>query len=578
MMTLNTYKYFYPYKAFTLRALLRLILFAFPVFTGGNPLLAQTNESLPWWKSASIYQVYPRSFMDSDNDGIGDIDGIISKLDYIKNLGFEAIWFSPFFKSPQQDIGYDISDYKKVDPEYGKEGDLERLIDEVHKRDMKVIFDLVLNHTSIEHPWFQESLDSTSQKADWYVWQKGKGKKAPNNWKNIIGIKGWQYAEEKDQWYYTSFLPFQADLNWRNPEVVEAMFNMVRYWLDRGVDGFRLDIFNVILEDAEFRDNPKGLNPLPRPENPAGGFQNLEHNLNHPENYQVAKELRKVLDEYEDRFLIGEVMGEHQKIKGFLSQGKGLHSIFLFDLIYFDFSAKFFKEIIKEFENHYPEPLVPVYVFSNHDVRRSIGRVDNDHEKAKLLALFQLTARGIPVVYQGEEFGSSDLRIHKKEALDPLVDYINLPQFVLDRLPFLINRDECRTPMQWSSDPQGGFTEADTTWLPVNPEYKTVNASRAVYNKNSLLHTYRDLLHLRAENEVLKYGSARILEDSAIPKNVYGLEREYNGQKVWVLINFGKKTQTLENQGELKRVLFAHKGSVNDQNIVLPPFSGIILK
>ena len=548
------------------------------MFLAVIPGYAQEKEQPEWWKHTSIYQVYPRSFMDTDHDGIGDIAGIISKLDYIRNLGFEAIWFSPFFMSPQQDFGYDISDYMKINPEYGEEGDLERLIEEVHKRDMKVIFDLVLNHTSVEHPWFRESLDSTSQRSDWYVWQKGNGKKAPNNWKNMIGIDAWQYHQEKDQWYYTSFLPFQADLNWRNPEVKEAMFDMVRYWLDRGVDGFRLDIFNVILEDAGFHDNPKGMNPLPRAENPAGGFQDLKNNFNHPENYTIAKELRKVMDEYDDRFLIGEVNGEHEQIKGFLGNGDGLHSMFLFDFMYYDYSAKFFREKIKAYEQQYPEPLVPVYVYSNHDVRRSIGRINGDQEKAKLIALAQLTARGIAVVYQGEEFGSSDTRIHKKEALDPLVNYFKIPQFILDQLPWLVNRDECRTPMQWTAEKNAGFSEADSTWLPVNPDYKTVNAAKALKDTTSLLHTYRKLLGLRSHNGILKYGTAKIVEGKEIPKDVYCLEREYNGKKLWVVINFGKKPRSIENTNQLTKVDYSHKARLEDNKIVLPPGSGIVLE
>lgn len=568
----------YILKYITMSLPYKFFIFAISFFLWSAAVNAQEKENTEWWKHTSIYQVYPRSFMDSNDDGIGDIAGIISKLDYIKDLGFEAIWFSPFFRSPQQDFGYDVSDYTSIDPDYGREGDLERLIEEVHQRDMKVIFDLVLNHTSVHHPWFQASLDSTSQKSDWYVWKKGKGNKPPNNWKNMIGINGWQYHEGKEQWYYSSFLPFQADLNWRNPEVADAMFNVVRYWLDRGVDGFRLDIFNVILEDASFSDNPGGINPFPRPENPAGGFQNLKYNYNHPENFEIARELRKVMDEYDNRFLIGEVMGDHENLKGYLGDGHGLHSIFLFDFIYYDFKAKFFREKITEYENNYPEPRVPVYVYSNHDVRRSIGRVDEDPEKAKLTALVQLTARGIAVVYQGEEFGSSDTRIHKREALDPLTDYIRLPQFVLDRLPFLINRDECRTPVQWSAGKNAGFSKSDSTWLPVNPKYKEVNAAKALDDSTSLLHTYRKLLKLRSENEILKFGTAKIIDEKEIPRDVYCLEREYNGQKLWVVINFGKKTRTIENPNRLQMIKYNHRAQLTGNNILLPPLSGIVLE
>lgn len=537
----------------------------------------QKKENIQWWQHTSIYQIYPRSFMDSNNDGIGDIQGIISKLNYIKDLGFEAIWFSPFFMSPQEDFGYDISNYTKINPEYGEEGDLERLIEETHRRGMKIIFDLVLNHTSIQHPWFRESIDSTSEKSDWYVWQKGRGKKAPNNWKNMIGIKSWHYVEKKGLWYYSSFLPFQADLNWRNPQVVATMFNIVRYWLERKVDGFRLDIFNVLLEDSSLRQNPVGLNFLPRAENPAGGFQNLRYNFNHPDNYAIAKELRKVVDEYSERYLLGEVEGKHNTIKGFLGNGDGLHSIFLFDFLFYNFSAEFFKKKVKLYEKYYPAPLVPVYVYSNHDNRRSIERIKNDRKKAKLLALVQLTTRGIAVVYQGEEFGSSDTQIHRKDALDPLAKYYKLPQFVLNKLPRLINRDECRTPMQWSSEKNAGFSNSDSTWLPINPEYKTVNAATALNDSNSLLHTYRKLLHLKSSNEILKYGNAKIKEGKEIPKDIYCLEREYNGQKLWVLINFGKKTRRINNTNGFKNILYSQRAELVANKIVLPAISGIVL-
>lgn len=355
-----------------------------------------------WWKSASIYQVYPRSFKDSNGDGVGDIPGVISKLDYLKDLGVEAIWVSPFFKSPQKDFGYDISNYRAVDPTMGQEGDAERLIQETHKRGMKIIFDMVMNHTSDQHPWFEESRSSRDNpKADWYIWRD-----QPNNWVSALGKPGWKYEPRRNQWYFASFLPFQPDLNYRNPEVKKAMLNHVRYWLEKGVDGFRLDIFNVIYKDAQFRNNPKTLKFLPNDE--YVGFQYRKYTQNLPENHEFAKELRAVIEEYgskygsSERMLVGEVMGEHHRIKPFLGKNHdGLNLIFLFDILKFDFKADFFREKLALYEREYPAPYVPTYVFSNHDQMRSLSRLGGDLQDAKLLALLQLTARGVPVIYQG---------------------------------------------------------------------------------------------------------------------------------------------------------------------------------
>lgn len=540
---------------------------------------AQTGE---WWQSASIYQIYPRSFYDSDGDGIGDMEGIIQKLDYIKDLGYDAIWISPFFKSPQKDFGYDVSDYIGLATEYGHEGDAERLIKEAHQRNLKVIFDMVMNHTSIEHEWFKNSTDSTSDKSDWYIWKNGDGKDAPNNWKNMTGQVGWQYHPLRKQWYWSSFLPFQADLNWRNQAVKDTMFNTVRYWLDKGVDGFRLDIFNVLLEDSAFTPNPHGINYFPGPENPGGGFQRLRYNFNQPENYGIAKELRSVLNEYQGRYLLGEVDGKHEQIKGFLGENNnGLHSIFLFDLIYYEFSAKYFCETSKTFEKYYPAPYVPVYVYSNHDKRRSIGRIEKNQEKAKLLAVFQLTSRGIAVTYQGEEFGSSDMRIPLKEAKDPIAQYFHFPQFMVDRLPWLINRDECRTPMQWSAAENAGFSKpGTTTWLPINPEYKNINAQAQLNDSNSLLHTYKTLLKIRKEQPALHYGSSRIIENNKLPKALFIMERTYQSEKLFVFINFGGKDLEINNLIDAKQIIYTtHAGNkLSPMKIQLRPYSSIILK
>jgi len=274
-----------------------------------------------WWQKTTIYQIYPRSFKDSNNDGIGDIQGIISKLNYIKELGFETIWISPFFTSPQQDWGYDVSDYCNIDPDYGDLNDVEELIEQVHHKEMRILFDLVLNHSSDQHPWFLESHSSVENpKRDWYIWRDGRGSRPPNNWRSIVGGSAWHYDHGTNQWYYASFLPCQPDLNYRNPEVIRAMFNIAKYWLDKGIDGFRLDIFHTIFKDQQFRDNPMSFQLFPH-DFRAGFFQKWMYNLNQPETIQLAIDLRELVDSYSpERMLIGEIFADEATIRKYLGQ------------------------------------------------------------------------------------------------------------------------------------------------------------------------------------------------------------------------------------------------------------------
>ncbi|MBK6646827.1 MAG: alpha amylase [Anaerolineales bacterium] len=267
--------------------------------------------SLPWYHKTTIYQIYPRSFMDSNGDGIGDLQGIIQKLDYLRDLGFETIWVSPFFASPQQDFGYDVSDYLSIAPEFGNMDDALQLIEETHRRGMRIVFDLVLDHTSDQHPWFLESRSSRGNpKADWYLW-----KDKPNNWHSMTGGSGWHYAEERGQFYWASFLPFQPDLNWRNPEVKQTMFDTARFWLSKGVDGYRLDIFNTIYKDAGFRDNPFSWKLVPTPDDTSGYFQKTVHSQDQPESFELAREFRKLTGEFGEVLTIGEVAARREVLR-----------------------------------------------------------------------------------------------------------------------------------------------------------------------------------------------------------------------------------------------------------------------
>ncbi|MGB5653959.1 MAG: alpha-glucosidase [Robiginitalea sp.] len=533
----------------------------------------------PWWEATTVYQVYPRSYQDSNGDGIGDIAGIISRLDYIADLGFETIWFSPFFKSPQKDFGYDVSDYYLPDPEYGDTLLVDSLIREIHKRDMKVVFDLVLNHTSEEHPWFEESRRSRDNpKSDWYLWRDGQGEEPPTNWHRALGMNGWHFDSGRQQWYFSSFLSFQPDLNWRNPEVKEAMFDVVRYWLDKGVDGFRLDIFNYIYEDPDFRDNPFSLRVVPTQDFTKMFWQEKKYTMNHPDDFALAKELRGILDTYNPpRFMVGEVFGDHKTLRNFLGdQQDGLNLVFLFDISALEWNADFFRDKIQRIEAFYPYPYTPTYVFSNHDRIRSISLLGNDLQKAKALALLQLTLRGVPFYYQGEEIGMPMANIPGDQALDPLPAAFDwLPEFAKDQV---INRDNCRTPMQWTANANAGFTDATAIpWLPVSPGYETLNVERQMNEANSLLATNTQLLTIRRASQPLQWGSLKWLEEYSAG-DVLGFQRIYQQEQVTVLINISDVEQSLEI-GPGSTILFATgKADVNRNRLVLGPDSGVILK
>jgi glycosidase len=511
----------------------------------------QPNADVPWWHTTTIYQVYPRSFADGDGDGIGDLPGIIDRLDHIADLGFGTIWISPFFSSPQRDFGYDVSDYCDVAPEYGTLADAERLIAEAHARGLRVMFDLVLNHTSDEHPWFVASRDGGpgGPNADWYVWRDGRqgrrGRRPPNNWRSAMETRtAWQWSDARQQWYLATFLPFQPDLNWRLPEVRDAMFGVVRFWLDRGVDGFRLDIFGMIMQDADFRDNafkPRvGAGELPR-------LWDRTYTENTPENIELARELRTVCREYDgDRVLLGEVFGPPEVLRAYqgdaLPEGgrDGLQLVFLFDFLMYRYRASFFRRRIAAYEEAFPPPLLPTYVLENHDRSRSLSRVGGDLGKARVLATLLLTLRGVPTVYMGQEIGMTNTYIPLKQAQDPVArEFFGwLPEVVSKRLPERLNRDEVRTPMQWDGTENAGFSPPGVrTWLPVNPNHRERNVAAQTGTEGSLLELYRALLHLRRATPALHSGDLRLVDDLA--EDILAYERRHGDQRVTVYVNFG---------------------------------------
>ena len=541
-----------------------------------------TNK--PWWQKTTIYQIYPRSFKDSNGDGIGDIRGIISKLDYIQDLGVETIWFSPFFDSPQGDWGYDVRDYFHIAPEYGTLEDVEVLIDQIHQRGMRVLFDLVMNHTSNEHPWFTESRGSRDNpKRDWYIWRDGRGNSPPNNWKAIPGGSGWHYDDETQQWYYASFLPFQPDLNYRNPEVKAAMFEVARYWLAKGVDGFRLDIFHTIFKDEKFQDNPLCWRYVPYNDQ-EGFFQKWRYNLNLPETQDLAKEFRRFVETHgDDPLLLGELFGDDNTIKAFLGDNQeGLNLAFLWELLNIKPNANYFRQVIRHYEGQYPEPYIPVYVFGNHDRRRLLSNIGADECLGRLLALFQLTVRGVPVIYYGEEIGMLDGEFPAKESLDPIGQrYSWAPKFLFDLLGLYVNRDGCRTPMQWDANASAGFSDGVDVdpWLPVHHNYETANVSGQESDETSLLSTYRALLKLRRELPALHSGKLELIDDRGIDNNLLVFKRQYADNEISVIINFTKQPIEYINLTACSQPLYAVNMTdpKDTSSFRMPPYAGLIL-
>ena len=541
------------------------------------------TQSSPWWQDTTIYQIYPRSFFDSNHDGIGDLVGIISKLDHIQDLGFETIWISPFYSSPQQDFGYDVSDYQNIAPEYGTLADACVLISEVHKRGMRIIFDMVLNHTSIRHPWFLESSSSRENpKRGWYIWRDGRGNRPPNNWKSMVGGSGWHHSPITDQYYFASFLPFQPDLNWRNPDVRDAMFEILKFWLDKGVDGYRLDIFHTIFKEESLGGDPFSIHFLPN-DNQMGFFQKWENTIHQPEVFSLAKDLHILMENYPNNpVTIGEVFGSKNIIKKYIGENlDGLDLVFIWDLLKVKGEASFFRNILQSYEDSFPPPYSPVYVFGNHDVRRVMSRIKEQVDIAKLMVLFQFTVRGIPVTYYGEEIGMLDGQFPAKTAPDPDGQkYKHFPEFFLQILDVYVNRDGCRTPMQWTDESNAGFcTEDSTPWLPVKGSCKSNNVRSQQGDEISILNTYKKLLALRKETPVLKNGNLKLLDEPGIHNDLLVYGRYSEGGNALVVINFGRFGVRFYNPTACDKILLAvGMGEPNSaKEIEIKPKSGIVL-
>lgn len=535
------------------------------------------EKNYPWYMRTVVYQIYPRSFMDSTGTGIGDLRGVIDKLDYLNDLGIETIWFSPFYPSPtykpysKHDCGYDIMNYKDVHSLFGDMDIFDEMVDEIHARDMKIVMDMVLNHTSIEHPWFVESRKSRDNpKRDWYIWQDGKkpnGKKPPTNWRGMTG-KCWEYDELTDQWYYHAFLPFQPDLNYRNPEVREEMLDTVRFWLNKEVDGYRLDIINTLFEDEDFRDAPltfkvysKDLDLL---------FRSGERNFNHPDTLEFCKTLRKTIDEYpRKKFLVGEVSATYQTLKKYVGDvtedghsNDGLNLVFLFESVTTPLKARKFRKLIQKYEKWFPYPYMPTWVFGNHDQMRRISRLDNDLNKAKLNATLQLTARGVPFIYYGEEIGMKNAKIPKDESKDAVSHHVDwIPQFIRNlarKFGVMMNRDGCRTPMQWDDTKNAGFCPADVDpWLPVNESHDKRNVEGEQKDVGSLLNCYKRLLKVRKSNEALQVGEIELIDLGWTNRKCLAYKRKRKNEQVYVYLNFTDELLKVEISKKNPEILFS---------------------
>jgi glycosidase len=514
------------------------------------------ERNVKWWQTTNIYQIYPRSFQDSNGDGIGDIPGIISRLDYLQDLGVETIWISPFYRSPGRDHGYDISDFRSVDPLMGTMADVEKLLNDVHSRGMKILFDITLNHTSDEHPWFLDSRSSkTSLFRDWYIWNPGKPHKLkpwemepPNNWISMTGKPGWNFDPETNEFYYANFLSFQPDLNWRNPEVKKEMFAILQFWFSKGVDGFRLDIFNSIYKDESLQDNPFSLRFLPSPDNnDEAFFQKKIYNFNHPDNFKLAREIRELADSYsEPKIFIGEVSGNETILKSYLGEVQDgvndrLNLVFQFETIHYEFQPSYFYELFEKWEKNYPFPYTPTFVLGNHDQKRSIDRVDGDFRKAKILATIQILSRAVPVIYNGEEIGMRSGDFSPSGATDPLARGMELfGKFFLNFMGVFVTRDDARTPMPWNTSPQFGFCKEDVNpWLRFSPESEKRNVQVQLGSENSLLSTYKRLLHLRKNHPEFGKGEMQIWK---LSEPLFAFKRFLQDSSFLVICNFSEDT------------------------------------
>ena len=485
-----------------------------------------------WWQRGIIYQVYPRSFQDADGDGVGDLAGVVQRLDYLAWLGVDALWLSPIYPSPMADFGYDVADYCGVDPLFGTLGDFDRLVAEAHRRGLKVILDFVPNHTSDRHPWFLESRASReSPKRDWYLWRDpAPGGGPPNNWRASFGGPAWDYDPPTGQYYYHAFLPAQPDLNWRHPAVQRAMLDVLRFWLDRGVDGFRVDAIWHLVKDPEFRDNP--ANPDYRPEH--GPYHELvpTYTADLDEVLDYVAMMRRVLDGYDERLMITEAYIPVERLMRYYGIDRaGAHLPFNFQLITLPWNARRIAEAVLRYEALLPAGAWPNWVLGNHDRHRVASRVGP--VQARVAAMLLLTLRGTPTLYYGDEIGMEDVPIPPHLVQDPWER--NVPGLGL-------GRDPERTPMQWDASATAGFTTG-TPWLPVGASVREVNVAAQRDDPRSTLTLHRRLIALRRAEPALAVGGYAPLRAEG---DLIAYVRKGGGRSLLVVLNLGSRAAALE--------------------------------
>ena len=480
-----------------------------------------------WWKKGIIYEVYIRSFQDSDGDGVGDLKGIISKLDYLRDLGIDCIWVTPFYESPMKDFGYDVADYKSVDPLFGSMEDFDKLLKETHTRGMKLIVDQVPNHTSDQHAWFKEARSSRDNpKRDWFIWKDADEKgDPPNNWLAMFGGSAWEWDEKTEQFYYHAFLKEQPDLNWRNPEVQKAVLEEMRFWLEKGVDGFRVDVMWHLIEDEYLRDNPD--NPEYKEKDPTYNRLQPVYSTDQPEVHDKVALMRDLVDEYTERVLIGEIyLPTHQLVTYYGQNNQGAHLPFNFLLLTLDWDSKKIAIAIDKYEGALPNDGWPNWVLGNHDQSRLATRIGP--AQARVAAMMLLTLRGTPTLYYGDEIGMEDVKIPKDEIQDPQGKL--MPDKDLSRDPY-------RTPMQWDDSKNAGFTTG-APWLRLSDNYQKLNVKVQQDDPDSMLALYKRLIALRKEEPALHSGLYRPVYSD---KQLVSYEREAEGKRFLIILNLSDK-------------------------------------
>jgi alpha-glucosidase len=535
------------------------------------------SDRYRWWQTGVIYQIYPRSFKDGSGDGIGDLPGVLEKLDYLAWLGVDALWFSPIYPSPMADFGYDVADYTNIHPDFGTLADFDRLLDAAHGKGIKILLDLVPNHTSNKHPWFLNAKSSRkSAKRDWYIWRDpAPDGGPPNNWLAYFGGPAWTLDKASGQYYMHNFLPQQPELNWRNPAVAKAMFGVVRFWLDRGVDGFRVDVVDRIIKDAEFRDNP--VNPTWRPgDNPVGQFERT-YSEGRPEVHETMREFRRLFDSYADRVIVGEVayLPPRKSVVFYGqpvddgTQGDELHLPFNFGMFGLPWEAGAIKAHVDEYESVLPPYAWPNYTLNNHDSGyRLASRLGE--AQARIAAMLLLTLRGTPTLYYGDEVGMSTVPIAQEQVQDP--QGINIPG---------TTRDPCRTPLQWDAGPNAGFCPPEVKpWLPISADYHTDNVATGQDDPTSMLSLYKRLLDYRYANLVMQTGRYIALESGS--DDVFAYVRERNGTRRLIALNFSSDTRTvsLAVDGRGQVVVSTHMHGlrqVDPRDLTLRPDEGVVI-